>query len=76
MAGTLTQAVATAIDRQRRRLDADAQLIAVLSPEATLRRGYSITRVDGRAVTSAADIAPGTEIETILASGTIRSTAN
>ncbi|MCM1317362.1 MAG: exodeoxyribonuclease VII large subunit, partial [Bacteroides sp.] len=76
MAGTLTQAVATAIDRQRRRLDADAQLIAVLSPEATLRRGYSITRVDGRAVTSAADIAPGTEIETILASGTVRSTAN
>lgn len=75
MAGTLTQAVATAIDLQRRRLDADAQLIAVLSPEATLRRGYSITRVDGRAVTSAADIAPGTEIETILASGTIRSTA-
>lgn len=68
--------MATAIDRQRRRLDADAQLIAVLSPEATLRRGYSITRVDGRAVTSAADIAPGTEIETILASGTIRSTAN
>ncbi len=76
MAGALTQAVATAIDRQRRRLDADAQLIAVLSPEATLRRGYSITRVDGHAVTSSADIAPGTEIETILASGTIRSTAN
>jgi len=75
-ARTLSQAVGFAIDRQRRRLDSATQLLDVLSPEATLRRGYSITRIDGHAITSATSVAHGAVIETILASGTLRSTVD
>lgn len=59
--------------RRRERLDAVAQLLDALSPQATLRRGYSITRVDGKAVTDASSVPPGAEIETVLANGTLRS---
>ena len=41
---------------------------------ATLRRGYSITRIDGHAITSTDGLAPGTRLQTILASGTVEST--
>ncbi len=64
-----------AVDRQKSRLESAGRLIDVLSPLATLRRGYSITRVNGRAVTSVADIAPGVRIETTLADGTVGSVA-
>lgn len=67
---TLTVGV---IDRRRRRLDTIGELIEVLSPEATLRRGYSITRVDGRAVTSATEVASGSKIETTFADGSVES---
>jgi exodeoxyribonuclease VII large subunit len=46
-------------------------MLNALSPEATLRRGYSITRVGGKAITNATQIPVGTEIETTLANGTI-----
>ena len=62
----------TAIETNR--LDAMERLIKVLSPEATLRRGYSITRVDGHALRSAANIPAGTVIETVLPDGTLTST--
>ena len=55
------------------RLDSIAELIEVLSPVATLRRGYSITRVDGRAVVSVEGLRPGTVIETTLADGVVSS---
>ena len=66
----------TAISRRRERLDAIASIIDALSPEATLRRGFSITRLAGRAITSPAQAAPGEVIETVLAEGSIRSTIN
>jgi len=44
-------------------------LLDTLSPEATLRRGYSITRVDGHAVTDADALEPGTVITTTFAGG-------
>ena len=54
-------------------LDNTSRLIAVLSPEATLSRGYSITRVNGHAVRSASAIPPGTILSTTLSDGTILS---
>lgn len=54
---------------RRQRLDAVSQLLEALSPAATLRRGYSITRVDGHAVRSAADVAPGLQLTTTVADG-------
>lgn len=61
--------VANIMSRQRQRLDALGELLDALSPEATLRRGYSITRVDGHAVTDSTALTPGTKIETIFAQG-------
>lgn len=49
-------------------------MVGVLSPANTLRRGYSITRVDGKAVTDSAAVVPGTVIETELLNGRIKST--
>ncbi len=70
----LAQAAAFALQRSRQRLDAAASMLAVLSPEATLRRGYTITRLDGRAVSSAAAVSPGSTIVTQFADGEIKST--
>jgi exodeoxyribonuclease VII large subunit len=70
----IANACANRIARQNARLDAAASLLNALSPVATLRRGYSVTRVDGHAVTNASTLAPGTTIETTLANGTITST--
>lgn len=70
----IAEAAANRIAARRNRLDATQALLNALSPMATLRRGYSITRVNGRAVSSPAGIAPGSVIETTLAQGTITST--
>lgn len=48
-------------------------MIKILSPENTLRRGYSITRVDGKALREVEAIKEGMTIETRLMNGTLRS---
>ncbi|MBD5229115.1 MAG: exodeoxyribonuclease VII large subunit [Bacteroidales bacterium] len=53
------------------RLTSAERLLNALSPQSVLARGYSVTRAAGRIMTSAADVAPGTEITTQLASGEI-----
>lgn len=63
----------TALDRADERLRSASQLLGVLSPENTLKRGYSITRVEGRAVRDALALMPGAVIETQLSSGKITS---
>lgn len=70
----LPQLAQAVIARQKQRLDADAQLLNALSPQATLARGYSITRLDGHALTDAALVPPGSVIVTTLAKGTLTST--
>ncbi len=57
------------IRRHQQRLTAIADMLEVLSPEATLRRGYTITRVDGHAVTDSTTIEPGSTITTQFATG-------
>lgn len=59
------------IQRERLRLQRLDDMLRLLSPDNTLRRGYSITRVNGHAVSDASKISPGTPIETTLASGKI-----
>ena len=65
-----------ALKRSTARLDNLGGLIEVLSPVNTLRRGYSVTRVNGHAVTDATALKPGDQLETQLATGTITSTVN
>lgn len=59
------------IQRERLRLQRLDDMLRLLSPNNTLRRGYSITRVNGHAVSDASKISPGTTVETTLASGKI-----
>lgn len=63
----------SAISHAKDKLRSAFRLIEVLKPENTLKRGYSVTRLDGRAVRDAASLAPGTVIETQLATGSFKS---
>ncbi len=69
------KSIASALDvvlrRRGDRLNSLQEMLNALSPEATLRRGYSITRVGGKAVTDASQVPSGAKIETTLANGTI-----
>lgn len=72
----ITDAGANQIARQKTKLSGLENLLDALSPAATLRRGYTITRINGHAVASAKEIAPGTTMETTFADGEITSTTN
>ncbi len=65
----LADAVRALTLRQSERLNALAELLDALSPEATLRRGYSITRFKGRAVTDGATLPEGAVLTTTFARG-------
>lgn len=53
------------------RLNALSEMLDTLSPEATLRRGYSITSINGHAVTDGDKIPEGTVMTTTFARGRI-----
>lgn len=71
---TIAQSVTNILGRHTDRLKALGTLLDTLSPQATLRRGFSITRLDGRAVADPAQIPDGAVITTVLARGTVTST--
>ena len=75
---TLTQSLAPLTERrmtaERHRLDMLAQRAKALDPTLLLRRGYSITLHQGRAVRDAGALKPGDEIVTRLATGSITAT--
>ncbi len=61
------------IDLADHQLESLGKLVKVLDPAATLKRGYSITRVDGRALRDPSKAVEGTVVETTLAGGMITS---
>ena len=67
----------TSIDRrltnESHKLELISEKLKALDPTLLLARGYSITMHNGHAVRAAATLAPGTEIETRLAKGTVKS---
>lgn len=71
--GRLQNNLKTIPEKENKRLEHISKMLSVLSPENTLRRGYSITRVDGKAVTDASSLKTGDTITTTLASGSITS---
>ena len=71
---TIATATKTVIDREKSRLAATADKVEILSPQSTLKRGYSLTKVNGRALTAASAVKSGDEIVTCLSDGTITST--
>lgn len=54
-------------------LDKLSVCIDAADPKRILRLGFSITRVEGKAITNVNDLTPGTVIETTLAEGTVKS---
>lgn len=71
MVAIMRQASVNALRREDNRLDSLSKLVDVLCPGNTLKRGYSITRVNGSAVNDAAALKPGDIIETTLHSGIV-----
>lgn len=71
LAAGLRLAAATRVAREQTDLDNIGKMIGVLSPAATLKRGYSITRTGGKAVTDPSTVAAGVVLETQTARGVI-----
>lgn len=71
------QRMRTSLDRrltsESHKLELISEKLKALDPTLLLARGYSITMHNGHAVKDASSLAPGTEIETRLAKGTIHS---
>jgi len=74
IAGRLAMLPGAIINRAGDRLNHLEGMVDILSPAATLRRGYSITRLNGHALTDASELSPDDSVETILAGGSIIST--
>ena len=62
------------VKEQQHRLSMWQGILDAASPERILSLGYSITRVNGKAVRSIDDVAPGDEITTVVAGGELIST--
>ena len=71
----LRVAAARRVEVESQRIDGLAATVRAHDPAVALARGWSITRThDGRVLRSIADAAPGDEIVTVLADGSVRST--
>lgn len=64
------------IEKKKASLDSLESLLEALSPLSTLKRGYSITRIDGKSIKDVSSIRNGDTITTTLANGTLTSTVN
>ncbi|MDE7442784.1 MAG: hypothetical protein K2M65_01320, partial [Muribaculaceae bacterium] len=69
----LIQNAQAALKRQKHHLEAYDSLLEALSPQAVLKRGFSMTRIEDKIVRSTADLEPGMVIITELADGRITS---
>lgn len=76
MASMISNAATQLMAREKQRLTAVADKVEILSPKNTLKRGYSITTVNGKAVTDATALADGDVIVTELYAGKVQSTVN
>lgn len=65
----IASAVRSHLARSRDRLASMSLLLDTLTPEATMRRGYSITRINGHAITDSSDLTQGITITTTFAKG-------
>jgi len=61
------------LKRNEARLESLAGMVDVLSPSNTLKRGYSVTRIDGKAVTESSRLKKGDRISTMLYDGVVES---
>ena len=76
MSDALANAAPKAIANQDKRLKALENIVEALSPQKTLRRGFSLTKVNGKTVKSVDQLADNDVITTYLADGEITSVVN
>ena len=76
MLQAMAQASRQVMAREKQRVAALADKVEILSPHNTLKRGYSLTTIGGKAVTDASQIHDGDVIVTTLRSGQVTSTVN
>lgn len=76
MSDALANAAPKAIANQDKRLKALENIVEALSPQKTLRRGFSLTKVNGKTVKSIDQLADNDVITTYLADGEIISVVN
>lgn len=62
------------LKQQKHDLDNLARLVKMADPSLLLKRGFSISKKNGKAIVSKEELALGDEIETIFVNGTVRST--
>ena len=72
----LSSATQMSFNQRQSILDNLNARIGSADPKRILKLGFSITRVEGKAITSAQNLRPGTIIETTLSDGIIQSTIN
>ena len=76
MSDALANAAPKAIANQDKRLKALENIVEALSPQKTLRRGFSLTKVNGKTVKSIDQLADNDVITTYIADGEITSVVN
>ena len=69
----LTSACTTRFMKEQHRIERIGDKMQSADPEHVLRLGYSITRINGKAVTDASSLNPGDIVTTTLANGEIMS---
>ena len=70
---TIKQAGEQQMLREKMRLQSLEDKVQILSPQNTLRRGYSLTLKNGKAVTNSTDLLKGDQITTLFANGEVKS---
>lgn len=72
----LSHACLQLLRQQQHNLSLIEKSLQLADPQHILRQGYSITRINGKAVRDASQITPGDIITTTLSRGSIQSTVN
>ena len=67
-------AVSLQLERNKDIINHLSEKVMLLDPVNTLNRGYSITRLKGKALTDSFDLVSGMQIETQFAKGNVIST--
>ena len=76
LSAAMTPAAMRRLTAESHRLELLSQRVAATDPDRLLKRGYSITLHNGRAVRSAGELKAGDEIVTRLGRGTVSSTVD
>lgn len=65
--------VRSVVDKETHKIELMDRVLKAASPEQLLKRGYSITFLNGKSVRDVSALKPGDEVETVLATGKFKS---